>query len=59
MLAYLKHPFYTFADTHHIEQEIPLVLVLIADAPQLRMRLERTPVGREGKNPGLKKKPAH
>ncbi len=39
-------PFLTFADAHHIEEEIPLVLVLIADAAQLRMRLERAPVGR-------------
>jgi hypothetical protein len=46
MLAYMKHPFYTFADAHDIEEEIPLVLVLIADAAQLRMRLQRAPVFR-------------
>jgi hypothetical protein len=36
----------TFADAHHIEEEIPLVLVLITYAAQLRMRLERAPVSR-------------
>ncbi len=49
--------FYTFADAHHIEQEIPLILVLIADAAQLRMRLQRAPVDRVGKT-GFFKKPA-
>jgi hypothetical protein len=59
--SYLKHSsfgFYTFADAHHIEEEIPLVLVLIADAAQLRMRLQRAPVGRLEKTRFFYKCPA-